>query len=61
MTATTAVRIVAAILILFPFGMFMGAAFPLGMKLAATNFEPVTPRLWGVNGRHRLARRSWQG
>jgi hypothetical protein len=49
-STTTVVRIVAAIVILFPLGVFMGAAFPLGMKLAATDFEPVTPWLWGVNG-----------
>ncbi len=31
---TTPVRILAAVLLLFPAGLFMGMAFPLGMKLA---------------------------
>ena len=32
---TTAVRILAAVALLFPAGLMMGMAFPLGMKLAA--------------------------
>ena len=47
---TTPVRIVAAVLLLFPAGLFMGMAFPLGMKLASTRARELTPWLWGLNG-----------
>ena len=47
---TTAIRILAAVVLLFPAGMFMGMAFPLGMKLAATRAQELTPWLWGLNG-----------
>jgi hypothetical protein len=47
---TTPVRIVAAVVLLFPPGMFMGMAFPLGMKLAADRARELTPWLWGLNG-----------
>lgn len=43
-------RIVAAVLILFPIGIFMGMAFPLGMKVASAHDENLTPWLWGING-----------
>lgn len=48
-SATTPVRIAVAVGILFVPGLFMGMAFPLGMKLAAGR-ERLTPWLWGVNG-----------
>jgi hypothetical protein len=35
---------------LFPAGLFMGMAFPLGMKLAARRARDLTPWLWGLNG-----------
>ena len=47
---TTAVRILVAVLLLFPAGLFMGMAFPLGMKLAAARAQDLTPWLWGLNG-----------
>jgi hypothetical protein len=47
---TTPIRIVAAVLLLFPPGLFMGMAFPLGMRLAATRARALTPWLWGLNG-----------
>jgi hypothetical protein len=47
--ATTPVRILAAVAILAVPGLFMGMAFPLGMKAAADR-ERLTPWLWGVNG-----------
>ena len=47
---TTAVRIVAAVLVLFPAGVMMGMAFPLGMKLASKKAAALTPWLWGLNG-----------
>jgi hypothetical protein len=48
--AATPVRIAAALGILFPLGIFMGAAFPLGMGVASARFASVTPWLWGING-----------
>lgn len=49
-SSTTAVRIVVAVAILFPLGVFMGMAFPLGMKMAATTWPTLTPWFWGING-----------
>jgi hypothetical protein len=48
--AVTAVRILAAVIILFPLGFFMGMAFPMGMKLASGRSDYLTPWLWGING-----------
>jgi hypothetical protein len=48
--STTMVRILVATAILFPIGLFMGMAFPLGMKLASARANLLTPWLWGVNG-----------
>jgi hypothetical protein len=50
MAASTPVRIAAAVALLFPGGLMMGMAFPLGMKLAASRAGTLTPWLWGVNG-----------
>jgi hypothetical protein len=47
---TTLVRILLAIVILFPLGIFMGMAFPLGMRVASGQYSAVTPWLWGLNG-----------
>jgi hypothetical protein len=47
---TTPIRIAAAVVLLFPAGVFMGMAFPLGMKLAAARAQELTPWLWGLNG-----------
>ncbi len=49
-SSTNAVRIVVATGILFPLGFFMGMAFPLGLKLAASQVDALTPAFWGVNG-----------
>jgi hypothetical protein len=49
-SATTGVRIGVATAVLFPLGLFMGMAFPLGMKLAANRATALTPWLWGING-----------
>lgn len=43
-------RILAAIGILLPLGLFMGTAFPVGMKLASSRSDSLTPWLWGING-----------
>jgi hypothetical protein len=48
--ASTPVRILAALALLFPAGLMMGMAFPLGMKLAASRAAVLTPWLWGLNG-----------
>jgi hypothetical protein len=47
---STPIRILAALVVLFPAGFFMGMAFPLGMKWAAEENAAITPWLWGVNG-----------
>lgn len=44
------IRILIAILLIFPAGLFMGMLFPLGMKMAAGDREPIKPWLWGING-----------
>ncbi|MHC4571600.1 MAG: hypothetical protein ACYS0C_05950 [Planctomycetota bacterium] len=44
----TTFRILVATLILFPLGLFMGMAFPIGMKLASTSSALLTPWLWGL-------------
>lgn len=48
--STTTWRILVAAGILFPLGLFMGMAFPLGMKTASTRSASLTPWLWGING-----------
>jgi hypothetical protein len=47
---TTLVRIAAAIALLFPAGLAMGMAFPLGMRLAAGRAQELTAWFWGLNG-----------
>jgi hypothetical protein len=47
---TTTTRILAAVAILFPAGLCMGVAFPLGMKLAAGRTSGLTAWFWGLNG-----------
>jgi hypothetical protein len=49
-SAMTLTRIIISIIILFPMGLFMGMAFPLGMKVASTKSSAITPWLWGING-----------
>jgi predicted membrane-bound spermidine synthase len=48
--ASNPARIAAAVALLFPAGLVMGMAFPLGMKLAARRAAVLTPWLWGLNG-----------
>lgn len=48
--SVTAYRILVATLMLFPLGLFMGMAFPLGMKVASSQSASLTPWLWGING-----------
>lgn len=46
----TVIRICVAAGILSFLGLFMGMAFPLGMKLASTRSISLAPWLWGING-----------
>ena len=47
----TPVRIAVATGILLILGLFMGMAFPMGMKIASlNNLGHLTPWFWGVNG-----------
>jgi predicted membrane-bound spermidine synthase len=48
--AETPVRVAVAVAVLMPLGLFMGMAFPLGMKVADGRAPELTPWLWGVNG-----------
>lgn len=48
--STTTTRILIATVILFPIGLFMGMAFPLGLKIASSRSDILTPWLWGING-----------
>src|SRR5262249_24567910 len=47
---STAIRIGAALAVLFPAGLLMGMAFPLGITLASDRAPGLTPWLWGLNG-----------
>lgn len=49
-SSSTEIRILVSVIILFPMGLFLGMAFPIGMKLAGINFPGITPWLWGING-----------
>jgi spermidine synthase len=49
-SSTTPVRIALATGILFPPGLLMGMAFPLGLKVSSGSFEALLPAFWGVNG-----------
>lgn len=48
--SATSVRILVAILLLFPMGICMGFALPMGMQLATRHSTQLTPWLWGING-----------
>jgi len=49
-SSSQTVHIAIAVALLSVPGMFMGTAFPLGMRLAATRLPHVGPWLWGING-----------
>lgn len=46
----TAVRIAVSGALMASMGVFMGMAFPLGMRLAMASRPQLAPWLWGVNG-----------
>jgi hypothetical protein len=48
--AETPVRIAASAALLAGMGLFLGMAFPLGMRLATSARPQLAPWLWGVNG-----------
>lgn len=43
-------RIVIAMMVLFPLGLFMGMPFAFGMRMASKDNSTLTPWLWGING-----------
>jgi hypothetical protein len=49
---STPVRVSAALALLFPAGIMLGMAFPIGMKAASAGGRAaaLTPWLWGLNG-----------
>ncbi len=49
-SSSTPVRVLASVGVLFPLGLLMGMAFPIGMKAASTRFSALTPWFWGING-----------
>jgi hypothetical protein len=48
--AETTLRIVGAVGLLFPMGLVMGAAFPIGIGIAAKRAPAMMPWFWGING-----------
>jgi spermidine synthase len=50
--ASTPVRVMTAIGLLAPIGLFMGMPFPMGMRAASgdSRSRELTPWLWGMNG-----------
>jgi len=48
--AVTPVRVAAAAALVAPAGLFMGMAFPLGMKAASVRHSALTSWMWGLNG-----------
>lgn len=46
----TWLRIAIAVAMLSPLGLFLGAAFPLGMATASLRHAEIAPWLWGING-----------
>ena len=48
--AETPVRIAVSGALLAAMGVFMGMAFPMGMRLAMASHRELGPWLWGING-----------
>lgn len=48
--SSTPIRVLVAVMLVFPAGLFMGMAFPLGMKMASSRSEALRSWLWGING-----------
>jgi hypothetical protein len=47
---TTPVRMALAVALLAPAGLFMGMAFPMGMKMASRCQVDISAWLWAING-----------
>lgn len=43
-------KIFATICVILPLGLFLGTAFPFGMKVAQANYSHLTPWFLGING-----------
>jgi hypothetical protein len=48
--AVTPLRMLVAVSLLFPPGILMGTAFPLGMLFARQHLVRIIPWYWGING-----------
>lgn len=44
------VRLVVAILLIFPLGMLLGMGFPLGIRILEQDGPSMVPWVWGING-----------
>jgi hypothetical protein len=59
-SSTMACRIFVATGVLVPLGLFMGMAFPLGLKLATSRLDSLTPLFWGMNGQLWFVGQCWR-
>ncbi len=48
--ASMFIRLTVSILLIFPLGMFLGMAFPLGIWLLEKDGASMIPWVWGING-----------
>ena len=44
------IRLIVSIMLIFPLGMFLGMAFPLGIRLLEKDGATMIPWVWGING-----------
>ncbi len=44
------IRLIVSIMLIFPPGMFLGMAFPLGIRLLEKDGATMIPWVWGING-----------
>ena len=50
MAATTATRVAFSVVVMVVTGLFLGVAFPAGMRLVQSSHADETPWFWGMNG-----------
>jgi len=48
--ASMFIRLLVSIMLIFPLGMFLGMAFPLGIRLLEKDGATMIPWVWGING-----------
>ena len=48
--ASISIRVMAAITLIFPLGMLLGMALPLGVRLLEKDGVAMIPWVWGING-----------